>query len=261
MAITPETRQWKAISKSEIGISHQKRKQPCQDYGNYLIEGGFLIGAVADGAGSAKYADIGAKETVTFMINYFQKMISKSKKIFNNNNLSTLAIDISLLPQTKVKSIFITAIKRLQIKLQKIAEANNCSLKDLACTLILFIADQKGIYAMQIGDGFLVIHSPKKDYQLVFLPKKGEYQNETVFVTCDDAIASMQTTIIEGNYSFICASTDGLESVALKLPNYTPFAPFFQPLQEYIFQTQDPEKEETYLINFLKFSLTVKSSY
>ena len=118
--------------------------------------------------------------------------------------------------------------------------------------LLIILTDQKGIYAMQIGDGFLVIHSPKKDYQLVFLPKKGEYQNETVFVTCDDAIASMQTTIIEGNYSFICASTDGLESVALKLPNYTPFAPFFQPLQEYIFQTQDPEKEETYLINFLK---------
>lgn len=253
MTTAQQIRQWKAISKSEAGILHLKNQQPCQDYGDYVINGDFLIGAVADGAGSAKCSHIGAKETVTFMINHFSKFINKSRirllKKYKNIDREKSLLTLST---AKIKSIFIRAIKKLQTKLQTIAENLNCSFKDLACTLILFIANQEGIYAMQIGDGFLTISFPEENYQLVFTPYKGEYHNETFFITSDIAIESMQCKFIKGNYPFICASTDGLEFVALKLPELIPFSPFFRPLEQYMFQTEEPEKEDEYIINFLK---------
>ncbi len=55
---------WKRVACSEVGISHQKQEMPCQDYGDYRIFDDVIVGAVADGAGSAKYSDIGAKLTV-----------------------------------------------------------------------------------------------------------------------------------------------------------------------------------------------------
>lgn len=51
---------WKAIARSATGTSHLKQQMPCQDYGSYKILNNVMVGAVADGAGSAKYADVGA---------------------------------------------------------------------------------------------------------------------------------------------------------------------------------------------------------
>ena len=55
---------WKAIARSAIGTSHIKQQMPCQDYGDYKIINNAIIGVVADGAGSAKYSDVGAKLAV-----------------------------------------------------------------------------------------------------------------------------------------------------------------------------------------------------
>ena len=55
---------WRAIARSSIGTSHKKQQMPCQDYGDYCISNNVIVGAVADGAGSAKFADIGAKLSV-----------------------------------------------------------------------------------------------------------------------------------------------------------------------------------------------------
>jgi len=52
---------WRAVARSSLGISHQKQQLPCQDYGGYKIIKDVIVGAVADGAGSAKHADIGAR--------------------------------------------------------------------------------------------------------------------------------------------------------------------------------------------------------
>ena len=73
---------WKAIARSAIGTSHQKQRLPCQDYGDYKILNQTLVGAVADGAGSAKYADIGAKLAVETVLAAFTE-----QDIFTITNL------------------------------------------------------------------------------------------------------------------------------------------------------------------------------
>jgi len=60
---------WKAIARSATGTSHKKQQLPCQDYGDFSISHKGILGAVADGAGSAKHSDVGAKLTVKTALN------------------------------------------------------------------------------------------------------------------------------------------------------------------------------------------------
>ncbi len=106
------------------------------------------------------------------------------------------------------------------------------SVDDLACTLLIVIATPDGVTAMQIGDGFITVGYQQQEPQLLFLPDKGEYINETTFVTSANALKDMRVVVQTGHPEFICASTDGLERLAIRMSDWTPFTPFFQPLEE-----------------------------
>ena len=80
---------------------------------------------------------------------------------------------------------------------------------------------------------------------------KGEFANETTFVTSRNALDDMQVSVISHPLEFICAATDGLERVALRVSDWMPFAPFFNPLSEYLAQTPNPDEDKAYLASFL----------
>ncbi|MEL4897184.1 PP2C family serine/threonine-protein phosphatase [Crocosphaera sp. Alani8] len=229
---------WKASSYSSIGVQHQKLQTPCQDYADYyFVKNEIIIGAVADGAGSAKMSHEGAKLAVTKAIEYLTGYVDNYQENYPEHPINF-----------EQDQLLTTIVDDLKHK----AELEDYLLKDLACTLIAFIATPKWVTAMQIGDGFLVIREKEKeDYQLVFEPNKGEYVNETTFVTSDNAMNQMQVEVIKGYYPFICAASDGLEKVAIRQKDYLAFPPFFKPLEEYLITTENPEKENSYLINFL----------
>ena len=105
---------------------------------------------------------------------------------------------------------------------------------------------------MQIGDGFIVMRSQDSQYQMLFQPDKGEFANETTFVTSTNALDDMQIKVFSEKPEFICASTDGLEKVAIRFSDWKPFPPFFKPLEEYLQETEKPEEEHEYIVNFLK---------
>ncbi|BAU63988.1 hypothetical protein STA3757_13570 [Stanieria sp. NIES-3757] len=268
---------WKAIARSAMGTSHQKQEMPCQDYGSYKILDDVIIGAVADGAGSAKYADIGAKLAVKTALEAFtDEDISKiteslhsessesrnqsswswksltSFKTKDRNGFSSVAIHQ---PQShseqEVRQIFTKTVQKVRVALEKRAANNNYSFDDLACTLLVFIATPDWVTAMQIGDGFIVLRCQEEDTQLLFPPDKGEYINETTFVTSDNALEAMRVCVKKGKPEFICASTDGLERLAIRMSDWTPFIPFFQPLEQYLRETSNPEEEDEYLKSFL----------
>jgi uncharacterized protein YegL len=150
-----------------------------------------------------------------------------------------------------LSELFTKTIKKVRAALEEQATKDGYSVDDLACTLLVFIATPDWVVAMQIGDGFIVLRCQEEDAQLLFAPDKGEYINETTFVTSANALESMRVYVKKGKPEFICASTDGLERLAIKMSDWTPFAPFFQPLEEYLRETSNPEKEDEYLISFL----------
>ena len=176
---------WKATYYCAKGTWHGKHNIPCQDYAYYHRSDKVILGAVADGAGSAKYADIGAKLAVDNILEYLKQSQQKfsKKSEFNNSSFN----------EKEAKQLFCDGIQKEVIPaLKKKAQEKQCSINEFACTLIAFIATPKWITAMQIGDGFLVLRlNNKKDYQLILKPDKGEFINETKFVTSKKGIRSV----------------------------------------------------------------------
>ncbi|MBS3028600.1 MAG: protein phosphatase 2C domain-containing protein [Dolichospermum sp. DET50] len=234
---------WKAIARSAVGTSHQAEKIPCQDCGNYRIFNDVIVGAVADGAGSAKYSQIGSELAVDTALNYLKGNLNNRKKFWENLSKP--------LTEKEVKKLFNQTFKKVIKELNKQGTNKGDSVNDLACTLLVFIATPEWVAAMQIGDGFMIVHPQDSEYQLLFKPDKGEFFNETTFVTSANAVEEMQVQVISGNQEFICASTDGLEKVAIRLSDWKPFPPFFKPFEEYLRETNNPEEDDQYIIDFL----------
>ncbi|MEH1919071.1 PP2C family serine/threonine-protein phosphatase [Nostoc sp.] len=231
---------WKAVARSEIGTSHQKQRIVCQDYGDYRIFDDVIVGAVADGAGSAKHSDVGSRLAVETVL-----------KCFSEINEFPQKQDSQPLSQEEGQKVFAEIVNKVITELQKQANEEDYSVNDLACTLLVFVATPDWVAAMQIGDGFIVIRSQDSEYQLLFQPDKGEFANETTFITSTNALKEIQVKVINEKQKFICASTDGLEKVAIRLSDWQPFSPFFKPLEEYLHEPVNGEEEDKYLTEFL----------
>jgi hypothetical protein len=262
---------WKYIARSAIGTSHQKLDLPCQDYGDCQVKGHCLVGAVADGAGSAKFAELGSravvKSALRFITTHGMPFMDEDSRSLGKKILRVLNLDVNtdvrdviqvfksdgqFPTEHEVNTFFRELLEGCIEDLQREAKQHNCDVKDLASTLLVFIAHRDWLVGMQVGDGLLVVRKrQEKDYQLAMKPYKGEFANDTMFVTSDGAIASMQTVVLPKPCDFICAATDGIQNVAVRLSDWSPFGPFFLPLEEYLRETDNPEDNDQYLMDFL----------
>lgn len=241
---------WKAIARSAPGTSHLKQGLPCQDFGGYRVLNEVIVGAVADGAGSAKYAERGAQVSVKVVLDYLggiEAWLQRRRPKWQFWRESMPAPSLELMDR-----LFIKMLARVCAALEKEAQRNQHSVDDLACTLLVFIATPRWVAAMQVGDGFIVTRSGREPPRLLFPPDKGEYVNETTFVTSKTAFEAMKVAIEHQEAGFICASTDGVERLAIKTAYWQPFAPFFEPLETYLRETATPEQDAAYLVNFLE---------
>lgn len=197
---------WRAIARYAPGTSHLKLNMPCQDYGDYRIFNDVIVGAVADGAGSAKYSDIGAKLAVETVIKYLSLIDGylRKRKLWWQSFWPPLS-------KKEATNLFKSALKKAIEALEEQAKSKDYLVNDLGCTLLIFVATPQWVAAMQIGDGFIVVRSQESEYQLLFEPDKGEFVNETTFITSSNALDEMQVRVLTGHQEFICASTDGLE--------------------------------------------------
>jgi serine/threonine protein phosphatase PrpC len=226
--------QWQVVGCSAVGTKHIVRETLCQDAVCYeMISGQVIIGAVSDGMGSAKRSDVGSELAV-------------------KTALSQIKITQCWLNQPQndegVRDIFRSVLGKVQAALKQKAENEGYSVEDLNCTLLAFVATPKWLAAMQVGDGLIVVRPKGRDYQLLFMPDKGEHPNQTTPVTSSHALEEMQVCVKSGSYEFICVATDGIENISLVKPeNWRPFEGFFKPLEEQIMLSKnnlDHKKKE-----------------
>lgn len=238
---------WRAVTRWATGTRHQQQGMPCQDYGGDRILNDILVGAVADGAGSAAHAEVGARVAVHAVLDFLtasEDWLLKHQKSWDS------------LPQDSIEALaqkfFGRTVEKVNATLQQQAHQGGYPVSELACTLLAVLATPHWIAAMQIGDGFIVVRLHEQEYKLLFHPDKGEYANQTTFVTSSDALQAMQTRVVVGQPQFICAATDGLEKVAIRRVDAMPFPPFFNPLEEYLWETSTPHHDDEYLVSFLE---------
>jgi serine/threonine protein phosphatase PrpC len=232
-----EPNHWRITAASVRGTSHEKTGQPCQDAHHYLVlPDGALLAAVADGAGSASRSEIGSAVAARAALDSLSCREEGTPWPIDDGGwhcLLTGALEAAL-----------SAV---------VAEASSLTLdqRDLATTLILMVATPECVACAQIGDGASVVGDVQEGLFPVTIPHSGEYINETTFLVSPSAISTAQVHVWRGACRHVALFSDGLQMLALKMPEGTPHAPFFAPLFQFFDAVEDSSQAQDELTAFL----------
>lgn len=229
-------RVWKIASASVNGVSHEKLGRPCQDSHAWrVIHGKILIAGVADGAGSALFGEVGSELAVQTAVERLSELADKSK--FDDDSY--------------LQEILFDAVKLARKAIEDKAQSENITIRNFATTLILLIATDNLVSAIQIGDGAVIVKGNDVISTLI-KPSYSEFINETEFLTSPSAFDNIQIEIKRCPITHIAIISDGLQMLALNLPDYTPFEGFFLPLFEFLENVENEELANRQLEAFLR---------
>ncbi len=228
---------WRLAGVSVTGVSHQRAGTPCQDA--HLcreLPGGALVAAVADGAGSAARAELGAGVAVRAAVAAVANRLE----------------DALLTEEEDWCRLVGEVLHAAREAVAGAAAAAGHAPADLATTLLLAVATPEWTVAGQVGDGAVVARFGADDFQAVTRPPAQEYINETIFLTSADALDRAQCVARPAGPTGLALFSDGLQMLALKMPQGTPHAPFFVPLLRFLAEARDRSVAEGQLRQFLQ---------
>ena len=221
---------FQSFSASVIGSAHISRKIPCHDSHQVklLDDGQSIICAVSDGMGSALHAEIGSQIAVESIVEYIMDAYLEDKEI-----------DVC---QTIKDGYYL-----VQKNLENEALEQDFNVKDLNCTLLVFVAikgdDQ---YIGQVGDCIAIGKSGDEPYQLFVNPQKGEYANQTFSIVNTESIDNGEYFKLEKPLTDIALMSDGLEKMTIDLATLNVskgfFDPFFNAFSQPHFETEKASK-------------------
>lgn len=196
-----ECEMWKSFFHSEVGWSHVKRNLPCQDF-CFASSTPFPYLIVCDGAGSAPLSHFGSKaivESLSSLISVLQEPIQE----FLDEDLSE---DLEKKKILQFKKIFINASLK---ELEKLESQYKVPKSYFRSTLILFLLGKKRSFWLKLGDGAILIQNEKGELELIGPIQKGEYANETVFLSENMKEEDIACDVIKKEIQAVIAFTDG----------------------------------------------------
>jgi len=227
---------WHVVGVSARGVAHIKLGSPCQDSHVWrALPGGAVVVAVADGAGSAALSQLGSARAALAAVDWVAELLKGDWPRDDNDwrDMLTAALE------TAHDSVVGAANKR------------KVNLRELATTLIVLVATPQLAVAAQVGDGAAIIMNGKSDPIMITTPQVGEYINETIFFTSPDYLKAVQFGLWRGDVTGLGVISDGLQRLALKMPEGTPHPAFFNPLVQFLHESVDLHDAERQLRDFL----------
>jgi serine/threonine protein phosphatase PrpC len=197
-----------------------------------------LIITVADGAGSARYAEVGA-------------CLAASRGLGEVCARLAEAEDASSLDDATLKDVMYEGLAAARCAVEAEAAVRRVSAHELSTTLIIVIARPDFIAAAQVGDGATVIADDAGEIICLTRPPAGEHINETIFLTSEEALHTAQTAVWRGRAARLAAFSDGLQLLCLKWPEFLPHKAFFSPLFGFIGDADDGLQAAQELTRFL----------
>ncbi len=208
---------WRHAALSVGGSRHVKFSSPCEDAStSFVIEDSKCLVLIAtDGAGSADSAALGSNLVVEAVRDFFEKPLNNS---FEEASFEALLIDAARYARESLENQVIPLVA-------------------LASTLLIVVLSEKGIAALQIGDGFIV-HKTEQQFELLLEPFKGQYANETCFLTSLDSFDDLleagfvKTKFMQSVPNCVFVLTDGLEPALLNAATQELAPLFFERLSK-----------------------------
>ena len=230
---------WRVVSASVRGTSHVKANLPCQDVIRHQAgPGAWLLAALADGAGSASFAEIGAAIAAETALGSVARQLANGA------------------PETTNDEAWRGLLRNAMVSARNavLAEAERRSVRprELASTLTLLAIGPELAAAAQVGDGAALGATTPDELLCLARPASAEYLNETTFLTSDTALETLQLNLQRGVWRQAALFCDGLQLLALRLPEATPHGRFFQPLFRFVERSSDAVAAGAELARFLQ---------
>jgi len=212
--------QWVIAHAACPGMMHRSPGEESQDAGACFAVcpprgSPVLFAAVSDGAGSMPNSGTGSRLAVAAGLSMLVRVMRR-----HGPGLNELCAGMG------------NALRAARAAIRAAAFREQAELAEYSCTLAMVVATKAGAAVGQVGDGGVVIARRARPPEVVLWPDKGEYVNETAFVTDESAFADLHARVIPGPIEGIALFTDGLEPVALDLAERQAFPGFFGPLFE-----------------------------
>jgi hypothetical protein len=229
---------WKVIGASVTGTSHQAAGKACEDAAGWRTGQGLTCLAVADGAGSRPRSGAGAALAVERAL--ARACAGADGQADGQNGDGEGGGD----PAAWVRQIFEDARDQIAV----LASADGNEPDDYATTLAVAILTSRLVIIGQVGDAIAVAGHQGR-YQTMAPAPRGEYVNETTFITGPGALAELRITVTPAaEVDTVVLGTDGLRFKVLDLPAGVPFTPFFEDLAAY---ARSPRATEDAVRRFL----------
>jgi hypothetical protein len=230
---------WKAGGISVAGFSHVDEGIPCQDAHAFKIRAdGWLVAAVADGAGSAVKSQIGAQAYVSAVVDRFSA----------EPDLPTMT------DEAMVASFIDEVNSTTQILLDTGVDEGaptEVSRSDFAATIVMVVGHQDGGRFFHVGDGAAIaLKLTDSAEATISKPQNGEYANETYFVTMDDWEDHLRVSSFANTFDTVLLMSDGVTPMAMTKGCEAPFPSFVRPVVEYLLKV-DSEVGQAALLKTL----------
>jgi hypothetical protein len=235
---------WTSIGGSVIGPSHEDLSQCRQDEFAHNIVGDLYVAAIADGLGSAEFAQVGAaiccrhvvariKEALTFASS--ERAIEPSATV----RMERVGDPVSWAEVIK------TSVLEVRSKLKPTHRKINGVVKPLFdTTLVGVVASPESGFFFHIGDGCGVaaLSIEAGDFRQIVVspPENGDFSNITYPVTMDGFEQHLRITpFTRANLIFLM--TDGVTPFALEGDEKTLRPRFLQPIDVHLFDRRSPK--------------------
>ncbi len=209
----------KGFAVSVPGNGHIRHEIPCQDASGVWFTPRPLA-IVCDGRGSAKFAHLGAQAGVRAFRSQCAVLEPMLAAILDNRRKK----------KGLRKEFCKMIIRTLAQQKQELAGEHDCGESEFDFTVSFAVCGKQYIGCFQIGDGAITI---RKDgnFSLVFMPDKGEFDNQTRFLRSGDDLGNAwhKRLIDASNLSGIAITSDGPEFLMYELPAMVP-GPIFPKL-------------------------------
>ncbi|MDP4108142.1 MAG: PP2C family serine/threonine-protein phosphatase [Bacillota bacterium] len=231
---------WKYTYASVLGSSHKKSHSPCQDSSKCQViqdSNGedILIAVISDGAGSAKFSDLGSSMACSLFVKEVTDYLSEEKRVK----------DLEV-------SFFENWIDQYQDLISSHARDFEVTLREFACTLVAAVVGNDHAAFFQVGDGAIVVLDPEaENYNWTFWPDKGEYENTTFFITDPKVKKHIRFDVLPKRVEEVSLFTDGIQHLSLHYQSKTVHNPFFKPIFQVLRKVENGEYLNSSLEQFL----------
>jgi hypothetical protein len=233
---SPPPPAWRVTGTAVIGTSHERMGMVCQDAVDYrAVPGGPLLIALADGAGSARRSAQGAQWAVAEALRVLESS-------FRRRPPARPEAWVDLLGE---------AFRQAHQALRLLAGGDSEPVSEYATTLTCAIAAGDCLAVAQIGDGAVIARDSSGCWFAATRTQKGEYANETNFLTRPEALSAVDYQVYRQRVSGLAVMSDGLIRLAFQLPAGAPHPPFFEPLFSFARDTADEMSARARLAGFL----------